>query len=65
MLEAEKLFEVWHLSSGDRSDILSALEEAFMSGAMAGAMDSDVAKEAVNYFTIPDGLKNRNSVIWC
>lgn len=46
---AEELYELWDLQTGDKSDILSALKEAFLGGAAAGSMDSDLAKEAISY----------------
>jgi len=46
----DELFEMWDLSTGNESDIKSAIEEAFMKGALCGALDSDLAHEALDMF---------------
>ena len=50
---AEELFVAWGITSGDlriNEDIKSALAEAFMLGAQAGGMDSDLFEEALGFF---------------
>lgn len=48
--EIEKILEAWDLQdSGERDDIREALHEAYMKGAVAGAIDSVVLSEAVEF----------------
>ena len=47
---AEDLYKAWDLNTCDVMDIKSALAEAFMLGAQAGGMDSDLFEEALGFF---------------
>tara|TARA_R110000824_G_scaffold12226_7_gene53676 strand:- start:73512 stop:73688 length:177 start_codon:yes stop_codon:yes gene_type:complete len=49
-----EIYYAWDLDTGDKDDIMSALEEAYMIGAGDGGMDIKVAKvskEAIDFFT--------------
>ena len=47
---AKDLYEKWDLDSRGSEDILSAIAEAYMKGAMNGGMDSSIFEEALDFF---------------